>query len=83
MPIGMICETFLEYETSAISISPVSAQLEALTQDYLLYSMDGGQVLATDFVQTNASAYARMDGIFRCYELIGIKHLEEENTEHE
>lgn len=83
LPIGMICETFLEYETSAISISPVSAQLEALTQDYLLYSMDGGQILSTDFVQTNTPAYTRMDGYFRCYELIGIKHPEEENTEHE
>ena len=83
LPIGMICETFLEYETSALNISPVSAQLEALTQDYLLYSMDGGQILATDFVQTNAPAYARMDGFFRCYELIGIKHPEEDNTEHE
>lgn len=83
LPIGIAREVSAEYEVFSASSEKAQAILPEFAERYLQYTMQAGKILETTFVFSHGEEYSRMDGIFSCYEMIGILRPEESFKKYE
>lgn len=83
LPIGIICEQIVEYDVSSALGSDTESMLLPFAEAYLKSLMLAGQILRSDQVYTHGERFCRLDGLFSCYEMIGITRPEEAIKEYE
>lgn len=75
LPLGIICEEFLYYETG--SINPDAPWLVECTRDYLKNQMVAGTIISDDITITKTEEAICLSGRYDCTEMIGQIKLEE------
>lgn len=83
LPIGIICEQVVEYDVSSALGNDAESMLLQYAQAYLRSVMQAGQILRSDHVYIQGERTCRLDGLFNCYEMIGITRPEEAIKEYE
>ena len=83
LPIGIICEQTVEYDVSSALAGSVESMLLPFAESYLKSLMQAGQIVQSDHVYTQTDRFCRLDGLFSCYEMIGITRPEEAIKEYE
>lgn len=77
LPIGLVKEEVIEYQSQRIDFAPEESTLAAFAQQYLLSLMQAGRILEADHTFSYESQFCRLDGSFSCFEMIGITRPEE------
>lgn len=79
LPISVIQETIIRYETAPCELSPedVQPRLESFASRYLLSHMVSGAIQSTDATLRLASGTYILEGAYRCTEMIGRFRQEE------
>ena len=83
LPIGIVCEQTVLYDVSSALASDAESMLLPFAEAYLKSLMQAGQILRSDQVYIQAERFCRLDGLFSCYEMIGMAHPEEAIKEYE
>ena len=83
MPIGIAVETWTEYDMTSELAGDAQSLLPRFTAQYLQEIMHGGKILDSAFVFSQGDTFTRMDGVFDCYEMIGLLRQEEDMEKYE
>ena len=83
LPIAIVCETVVTYTYQVQSTETAEAALSEFAHNYITSQMQSGSILHADEVFTAMDGCCRLDGIFRCYEIIGITRVEERIVKNE
>ena len=83
LPIGIVCEQTVMYDVSSALAGDAESMLLPFAEAYLKSLMQAGQILRSDQVYIQAERFCRLDGLFSCYEMIGMAHPEEAIKEYE
>lgn len=83
LPVGIALEEYHEFEYELEKKECSNSFLTQFADSYLSGQMQAGMVNRSDQTHSCEEAYCRMDGLFYCYELIGISRIEGSVTEHE
>jgi similar to stage IV sporulation protein len=83
LPIGIICEQFVEYGTTFDITNNAETVLSRYAEAYLRSLMQAGEILRSDHVYFHGEDFCRLDGLFSCYEMIGITRPEEAKEDYE
>ncbi len=79
LPVQLEVAHILTYETEPVQIDG-QILLQTLSRAYVLRQMLAGRVESAGHVFTQMEDISRMDGIYSCYEMIGV-HRKEENLQ--
>ena len=82
LPIAIGCETVITY-TSEVQELFVDSLLSEFAGEYITDQMTSGSVLQSEQTIQTLDGYCRLDGIYRCYEIIGITRVEERIAQYE
>lgn len=77
LPIAIICETEQVYETHTAGTVCSEDVLTHFALWYITTSMQGGKIEQYDQIYSDGGNFCRLDGIYDCYEMIGISRAEE------
>ncbi len=83
LPIAIARETWFEYETQPLKVDSEDCNFSQWAAWYLQEQMIAGKISIADQVYSQTESFCRLDGIYRCYELIGITREEERITGYE
>ena len=83
LPVGIYREKWVSYQTQSSSGNSEEEWLRGYVKDYLKSQMIGGQIITSVVTVTDLKEVIRMDGIFGCYEMIGISRAEENYLDYE
>ncbi len=83
LPIALAWEVSYEYETQPMEARDSQSLLTQYVSWYLPEQMTAGCIYKSDQVYSQAENLCRLDGIYHCYEMIGITHEEERITGYE
>ncbi len=83
LPVIIAEEAYIVYETEEISVETPDAVLQPYMEHLLGQKMQSGIILAKWLRASNEDALYRLDGLYNCYEMIGILRPEESLPEHE
>ena len=83
LPVAIACEQILEYDTHTESIDNGAYVLSEFAAWYLPKQMSEGQICYAHQVYDKGVDFCRSDGIFICYEMIGVTRPEESIEEYE
>ncbi len=77
LPVSLMVETLISYETLETFVSPDPAAMESFASGYLQSQMLAGRIEKTSNVLTELEGILRLDGVYSCYEMIGVDRKEE------
>lgn len=83
LPIGIACEQYMEYDMSPEVSTCSESTLLQYAGSYLRSLMQAGEILRENHVYFQGDSLCRVDGLFGCYEMIGIMRPEEGIGENE
>lgn len=83
LPIVMVIEEFQYYEIQSFSLENPECILLPFMEAYLRTQMLAGRILTQDRTVTEEDGVYRIDGIYGCYEMIGVLRPEESLPEYE
>ena len=83
LPITIVTETWISYTSETKSYAQPQQVLEPFMERYLLQTMVAGKILSRQEIVTETPEFIRIDGIYSCYEMIGITRVEERMKEYE
>lgn len=77
LPISLVRQTTVSYETDAVSVTVNQKQNEKAVEEYLLSQLVAGQILQSDVEATDNSDHIVLTGQYLCSEMIGRTKIEE------
>lgn len=77
LPVAIACEQILEYDTHTESITTGECVLSEFAAWYLPKQMLEGLICQSSQVYGQGVNFCRLDGIYNCYEMIGVTRPEE------
>ena len=83
LPVAIVTEQWITYAPTACTLEDPALILQPLIADYLRSQMIGGRILLSSQVVSRTEDLFRIDGIYSCYEMIGIIRTEENFAEYE
>lgn len=83
LPINLVTETWYTYEQESVSIEIQKDQMAVFAREYVASQMIGGRICSEYFEFKQIDDGFRLDGIFGCTEMIGLRRREEILTEYE
>ena len=83
LPISVICEQWICYESVQTCLEPKEQDLAAFSQTYLRDLMKGGEILSATESCKITDDCAVLQGIYSCREMIGLIYPEEIDIEYE
>ncbi len=83
LPIAIVTEEWIPYTYQIASFPEPETILQPFVLNYLQSQMIGGQILSSSQVICYPDGVIRMDGIYGCYEMIGVSVPEERLLEYE
>lgn len=82
LPIGIAIQTQIYYSLDSESMEP-STQIMNYISQYILQQTISGHITTSRHVMLEREEYFQYQGIYHCFEMIGITRTEERITEHE
>lgn len=83
LPVAIASETYFYYETEDAMQPAMETCLHDFAGNYLLQTMQAGQILYTDEAISQTEEIYRLDGIYGCHEMIGRSRPEENLPDYE
>ena len=80
LPVGIVCETTITYLSESAIIDSVEPWVSEFAGKYVTDQMISGSILQKEELYQTMDGYCRLDGIYRCNEIIGITRVEERIT---
>lgn len=77
LPVALVTEKWISYRTEAGSQEDGQSNLQSFSRQYLRGQMLAGKMESANEVFTQTEGLCRLDGIYGCYEMIGITRTEE------
>ena len=81
LPIGIVIQTQICYSVESKSVKP-STQMVDYVSRYILQQMISGRITASRHAMLEMEDYFQYEGVYHCFEMIGITRTEERITEH-
>lgn len=83
LPVALACEQSFEYDIQKETIVTGEGVLSAFAAWYLPSQMLAGEICRSSQVFFESEAFCRLDGIYDCYEIIGVARPEESTKRYE
>ncbi len=77
LPVGIVIEQYVFYETQAGATDTAESFLQAYAKKHLQQQMTAGRIEHAGEVFTQMEDVCRLDGVYGCYESLGITRMEE------
>lgn len=83
LPVAIVTETWVCYESSDMTYENPEHIVQPFIQDYLQSTMIAGRICASVQTELRTQDVYRVDGVYSCYEMIGITRPEESLSNYE
>ena len=83
LPIGIGIETIIDYQIETQTIPFDNETLSQFAAECLNDEIQSGSIRSSDLSFANFEEYCCLNGIYYCYEMIGMTHIEERIPEYE
>lgn len=77
LPVAIVTEAYIFYDLEQKQFESPDDILQPFMEDLLRQRMTAGRILAHSLMMTEDEELYRVDGIYGCYEMIGVLHQEE------